>query len=249
MPSRPYEPNTRFTPLMKKETLVMPDTTPAPALPASTVILLRNANNHLETLLLRRNSRLAFHGGAWVFPGGRIDPEDYPHDTPDDDYAAARQAAVREAQEEAGLTIPADSLLHLAHWTTPVGRPQRFATWFFLAAAGHGDVQVDGGEIHAHRWMCPADALDAQCAGEIELPPPTFVSLLKFAAFGTADEALAHVASHPPETFQPRNHEVPGGVCSLYTEDAGYDTGNLDLPGARHRLWMVDRGWRYERDF
>ena len=31
----------------------------------------------LEVLLARRSSKLAFHGGAWVFPGGRIDPDDY----------------------------------------------------------------------------------------------------------------------------------------------------------------------------
>ena len=38
----------------------------------------RRAPTGVETLMLRRNSKLAFAGGAWVFPGGRIDPEDYP---------------------------------------------------------------------------------------------------------------------------------------------------------------------------
>ena len=49
------------------------------------------------------------HGGhnfmpnLWVFPGGRVDPEDYPADAPDDVEAAVRVAAAREAEEEAGL--------------------------------------------------------------------------------------------------------------------------------------------------
>ena len=44
--------------------------------PASTVILLRDAPDGLHTLLLRRNSALGFAGGNWVFPGGRVDPEE-----------------------------------------------------------------------------------------------------------------------------------------------------------------------------
>ena len=47
-----------------------------PPVPAATVILLRDGPDGLETLMLRRNSKLAFVGGMWVFPGGRVDPED-----------------------------------------------------------------------------------------------------------------------------------------------------------------------------
>ena len=48
------------------------------AMPAATVVLLRDTPDGVETLMLRRDTELAFAGGAWVFPGGRIDPEDYP---------------------------------------------------------------------------------------------------------------------------------------------------------------------------
>src|SRR5262249_22587229 len=47
------------------------------AAPAATVVLVRDGERGLEVLLGRRSSKLAFHGGAWVFPGGRIDPVDY----------------------------------------------------------------------------------------------------------------------------------------------------------------------------
>ena len=46
------------------------------AIPAATVILLRDTPAGVETLMLRRNSKLAF-GGMWVFPGGRVDPTDH----------------------------------------------------------------------------------------------------------------------------------------------------------------------------
>ena len=52
-----------------------------PAIPAATVILLRDidGDGKPEVLMLRKNSKIAF-GGMWVFPGGRIDPEDFPEE-------------------------------------------------------------------------------------------------------------------------------------------------------------------------
>src|SRR3954447_7045124 len=110
---------------------------------AATVILVRDGERGLEPRLLRRNAKLAFHGGSWVFAGGRVDPGD--HDALDAGDEPARRAAVREALEEAGVVIEAASLVPFSHWTTPPGPPRRFATWFFLAPVGDGDVTTDGG--------------------------------------------------------------------------------------------------------
>ena len=44
--------------------------------PAATVVLLREADGILEALMMRRGAGLAFMGGMWVFPGGRVDPAD-----------------------------------------------------------------------------------------------------------------------------------------------------------------------------
>jgi hypothetical protein len=38
-----------------------------------------------------------------------------------------------------------------------------------------------------------------------------------------------------------------GGVVAMWHGDAGYETGDAEALGPRHRLWMVDAGWRYER--
>ncbi len=225
------------------------ETPPLPAVPAATVIVLRDSENsqkRIEVLLLRRNSKTAFHGGAWVFPGGHIDPEDYNPDAPDDMLAAARQAAVREAHEEAGLSISKQTLFYFSHWTTPLVRPKRFSTWFFVTQAGKDTVQVDGAEINAHKWMCPHEALEARQAGELELPPPTFVSLTKLSAFETVKDALEYVRGREPDIFFPKLEKVDGGHCSLYHGDAGYKSAHVHEPGMHHRLWMLQSGWHYE---
>ena len=49
---------------------------PQEGVAAATVILLRDAAGGLETLMLRRDSKLDFVGGMWVFPGGRVDAAD-----------------------------------------------------------------------------------------------------------------------------------------------------------------------------
>src|SRR5216684_1876288 len=148
----------------------MPEPSPVIARPAATVVLLREGDAGPEALLVRRNAQLSFHGGAWVFPGGRIDAEDHAAAAPGDPIGAARHAAVREALEEAGVAVDAERLVPLSRWLTPEGVPKRFDAWFFVARAGNEAVQVDGGEIHEHRWMRPAAALAAQRAGEIDLP-------------------------------------------------------------------------------
>ena len=106
-------------------------------IPAATVILVRDSDAGLETLMLRRNSKVSF-GGMWVFPGGRIDDADRDGLDSADEIAVARRAAVREAEEEAGLAIDEHLLLPFSHWTPPPMTPRRFLTWFFIAQAPSG---------------------------------------------------------------------------------------------------------------
>lgn len=214
---------------------------------AATVVLLRDGEAGLETLMLRRNSKIAF-GGMSVFPGGRIDPEDWAGLAPEDEVGAARRAAVREAFEECGLRIEAGSVLHYSHWTPPMVQMRRFITWFFVARAGDGEVAIDHGEIRASAWMRPADALRRRDEGVIELAPPTIVTLSELAAHADVESALRAVASRKPERYQTVIAPGEDGMVAMWHGDAGYATADPKAAGPRHRIAMPKSGpWRYER--
>lgn len=93
--------------------------------PAATVITVRDAPNGYEILMLRRNLQSDFVGGAYVFPGGRVDDADADPAAQRrtfglDDAEASRRlslesgglayyvACLRELFEEAGLLIACD---------------------------------------------------------------------------------------------------------------------------------------------
>jgi 8-oxo-dGTP pyrophosphatase MutT (NUDIX family) len=95
---------------------------PLPVRDAATVMVLRDAPSGLEVLMIQRTRRAVFAGGAHVFPGGALDPEDVAAASAalcrglDDEEASARLrltsgglaffvAAVRECFEEAGILL------------------------------------------------------------------------------------------------------------------------------------------------
>ncbi len=216
---------------------------------AATVVVLRDGPAGLETLMMRRSSKLSFVGGMWVFPGGRVDDADYPPDRPDDVFAASRAAAVREASEEADQSISIDDLVPYSHWVPPTTVDKRFATWFFLAPAPAGPVTVDGGEIKEHAWWRPAYTLERHRAGELEMLPPTYITLMELAEHATADEALAAARARGDSIphYATRVALDSGVPVSLWHEDAGYQTHDAGAPGPRHRLTLLDDGWQFER--
>lgn len=213
---------------------------------AATVILLRDGSAGLETLMLRKNSKIAF-GGMWVFPGGRVDEADRSGLSADDDVGAARCAAAREAREETELVVAPDSMVAFSHWTPPAITPKRFLTWFFAAPAPSGQVVIDDGEIKEHDWMRPGHALERRDAGKIELAPPTFVTLFELSRCADLDAALAMARDRTPERFRTQIVVSDDGPIALWHGDAGYEARVYDAPGARHRLSMRRSGWRYER--
>jgi 8-oxo-dGTP pyrophosphatase MutT (NUDIX family) len=183
----------------------------------------------------------------WVFPGGRVDPEDREGLAADDELGAARRAAVREAGEEAGVSIELDALVPFSHWTPPPIAPRRFLTWFFLAAAPPSDVVIDGGEIHEQVWMQPAEALRRRDAHEIELAPPTWVTLHELSSWSRVEEALAGARERTPERFETHIVVAEDDPVALWRSDAAWGDGDLAKPGPRHRLTMNEARWRYER--
>jgi len=95
--------------------------TPAEPRDAATVVILRTAADGVETLMLRRTAAMKFAPGAYVFPGGSVDPADYGaevgwHGPSPAEFGArlgasaevARAlvcAAVRETFEESGVLL------------------------------------------------------------------------------------------------------------------------------------------------
>jgi len=220
--------------------------------PAATVIPLRDTPDGPEVLLLRKSSQVAF-GGMWVFPGGRIDPEDDDPAAPGDELAAARRAATREALEEADLLVEPAELVPFSHWTPPdisLHGPKRFATWFFACRAPvgeAGEVTIDMGEIHEDEWVRPVDMLRRRDEGTIQLAPPTIVTLHELAVHDEVDDVLAAAGARDPFRYATRIGETDAGLVTMWAGDAGYDSGDVHAPGARHRLTMSDPEWRYER--
>jgi 8-oxo-dGTP pyrophosphatase MutT (NUDIX family) len=214
--------------------------------PAATVVLVRDGLEGMETLLLRRNKEVKFAGGSWVFPGGRIDKADY-GDSMDDIEAAARVAAVRETKEEADLVIDESGLIYFAHWTTPPEAPKRFATWFYISIVDTAQsVVVDGSEIVEHRWYKPADAIIALKNKELEMMPPTFITLTELAEAADANDALLMYRERKIPQYLPKFTMTNKGICMLYPGDAGYDLGDQEAEGRHHRMWMLEEGWRFE---
>lgn len=215
---------------------------PSEPKPAGSVVVLRDAPSGLETLMLQRAPRGGVPG-PWVFPGGKVEPGD--RLTHADPRADAERAALRETREESGLTLPSDGLTVLSRWITPEVRPKRFDTWFFLACVPHSArVEVDGEEMIGFRWIAPRDAL---AATDIRMAPPQYVSLSWLSEFDDAETAIVTFATRDRITFRPRVVRQHDGECILYPGDAGFEAGNPDIPGARHRLWARDGGYEYER--
>jgi 8-oxo-dGTP pyrophosphatase MutT (NUDIX family) len=216
--------------------------------PAATVVPLRDGTGGLEVLLLRRNRRGAF-GGMWVFPGGQVDEQDLPEVPAGEEVSAARRAAVREAFEEASVRLDPSDLVALSFWLPPREAPRRFATWFFLAAVrSEVQVVVDRTEIHEHRWMSPAAAMDLRQAGDIDLAPPTFTTLWWLSRHRRVDSALASASSRAPERFETRVVPSEDGrpAAMVWAGDAAYDDGDLDRPGRRRRLLVGPGGWEVQ---
>jgi 8-oxo-dGTP pyrophosphatase MutT (NUDIX family) len=216
------------------------------ARPASTVVLLRDGRDGMETLLLKRNKALMFAGGFWVFPGGSLDPEDL-EAAAGDEQAASRIAAAREAKEESGLEPRIEDMVLLSHWTTPIVEPKRFSTWIYAAPVASGEeVMIDGGEIHDSRWIGVREALKLHGRGELGILPPTFVNLLNLSRYDSVADMLEEERVSQAPALMPVISAYDGNIAVMFPGDAGYESGDPETEGARHRAVLVDHTWQYQ---
>ena len=186
----------------------------APARPASTVIVL-GPGDPFTILMVRRNDKVAFMAGSYVFPGGRVDAGDHPsadaqlpratfRDLSDAEEAAYRAAAVRELEEEANVRITIADLHPFAHWVTPEIEIKRFDTRFFLARMPHGQVaKHDEGETTALEWLSPQEAIERFNRRELLLPPPTYTSIRQLAPRTSIEDVFAWAKARPIARVMP----------------------------------------------
>lgn len=125
-------------------------------------------------LMGKRSAQAAFMPNMYVFPGGRVDPEDNAATSTlglDDKALSALakesalnpatllQTAIREVREETGLTLTHPTeITFLLRAITPKGLPRRFDTRFFLASAACVETDLDDfsradGELSDLRWV------------------------------------------------------------------------------------------------
>ena len=182
---------------------------------SASMIVLRDATEGPEVLLVERNPEQRFMGGAWVFPGGATHAED----------ADELDTAVRELREEAGVALPPDARpVRFSRWITPAQVELRFDTHFFVVRApADAEPRVDGRECVGVRWIRPQDALAAGDRGELKLVFPTIKHLEELATFGSVDEAIATARARKVMPVQPRVL-LQGGVAEvLLPGEPGYD--------------------------
>jgi 8-oxo-dGTP pyrophosphatase MutT (NUDIX family) len=226
----------------------------APARPASTVVVLRPPSTSpgngapFEILMVRRNDKVAFMAGSFVFPGGRVDDADRPlasepcrpavfGDLSDADEAAYRTAAVRELQEEANVSITVDDLVPFAHWVTPEIEIRRYDTRFFLAKMPEGQTaKHDEGETTALEWLSPREAIARFERRELLLPPPTWTSIRQLAHRTSIEDAMAWARTKPIVRVMPGFFKDGEAVTLTLPGDPSFPT----IPG-----WEIPEETRF----
>lgn len=155
-----------------------------PVRDAATVMLLRDGSDGPEVCLMQRNLNSDFVGGAYVFPGGAVDPADaevaVAQRCPDlDDVEASRRlglavgglafwvAAIRESFEEAGVLLARHADGRRLDLSGP-GAAERFAGHrddvdnerrTIAEIAVQEDLHLDVGQLHYFsRWITPLGA-------------------------------------------------------------------------------------------
>ena len=225
---------------------------------AATVLLVRDGADGLQVFMVVRHHQIEFAAGALVFPGGKVDPEDYEL-AGDDAEKAARVAAIRETYEECGVLLartlgggpialaadkrpfrtrlqmdglePAlEALIPFAHWITPPILPKRFDTRFYVVAAP-ADQQAlhDGSEAVDSMWIEPRRALDEATRGLRTLVLPTRLNLELLAQSATAAEAIAAATSRRVAPVEPLATKTASGYRLTIPLEAGYGGPDFDV--------------------
>lgn len=148
-----------------------------------------------------------------------------------------------EMCREFGLTLALDRIAYLSHWLTPLARPKRFDTRFFIAAAPLSQTAAfDGTEMVEQLWLRPADALAR--ANELKLMTPTQKTLELVDRHDTV-EALLAWAHAPREValIMPRVASGGQGMRPVLPDEPAFaELGRIDPAGHGHGCYDLQVG-------
>ena len=145
-----------------------------------------------------------------------------------------------------GLTVALDAVMPFAHWVTPEIEIRRFDTRFLLARVpADQDASHDDGEMTDLEWMAPADAIAPAASRAINLPPPTWTTLLRLDTFASIDEAWAWAVTTPIPRIQPGFHRSGDATIFTLPGDPAFTGPAAEGDPFEHlRFELVDGGWR-----
>ena len=145
-----------------------------------------------------------------------------------------------------GLTLAADQVFVLAHWTTDRDLPKRFDVPFLVARMPEGQEPVaDEAEQFEPCWVRPADALARHAAGSFEIIFPTIRTLERLQAYATVDAVLTACAGEQPLwTSCPRAGWLNGAEARYMEHETAFGELAMVCPDGQ-LLHALD--WRHDR--
>jgi 8-oxo-dGTP pyrophosphatase MutT (NUDIX family) len=116
----------------------------------------------------------------------------------------SRELAMTEFLTRRGLVLRTDLLGAWAAWQTPVFEPRRYRTWFFVALLPEGQRTRDvSSESSSVTWLPARDALAQAERGEMLMMPPTYLTSLEVAGFGSPAGVMASARDRTVEMHTP----------------------------------------------
>jgi 8-oxo-dGTP pyrophosphatase MutT (NUDIX family) len=176
--------------------------------PAATVLPLRDGANGYEILMLRRNLNSDFVGGAYVFPGGRVDASDA------GPAAQGLALGITDAQASRRLGLESDGLSYYV-----AGLRELFEEAGLLIACDRDGVPVDYDDEELTRRV-------AVSRGEVNAGTLDFISMMKREGLLLDLRGLEYVAhwvtpDGPPRRFDTRFFVALAPIGQVATHDAG----------------------------
>jgi glyoxylase-like metal-dependent hydrolase (beta-lactamase superfamily II)/8-oxo-dGTP pyrophosphatase MutT (NUDIX family) len=144
---------------------------------------------------------------------------------------------------EFGLTLALDRLVYLSHWLTPLARPKRFDTRFFIAEAPAAQTAAfDGTEMVEQLWLRAPDALAR--ASELKLMTPTQKTLELVGRHATVAALLAWArAPRDVALIMPRVAGGSQGLRPVLPDEPSYaELGRIDPAGHGHACYELRVG-------